>query len=266
MNRILITGANRGLGYALTAFLADRGKQVIAACRDPSKAHTLERLRQRHDSITILPIDVDNESSIASARAAVGSMFESIDLLVNNAAVLHGDTALTMNAQTMLDTYRTNTVGPVLVIRHFLDLLRKSLQPAIVTISSEAGSLTRYQGSTHICSYACSKSALNMAMRCMAHELADTTGNRRWYIISERIRELVQESKPLPVNVDFYSATVYYSLGIPTDLFTPIFAIARMSGWTAHVLEQLADNRLFRPLSAYTGPEVGRTVTPIEQR
>jgi citrate synthase len=66
--------------------------------------------------------------------------------------------------------------------------------------------------------------------------------------------------------VDFYSATVYYSLGIPTDLFTPIFAISRMAGWTAQVLEQWQDNRLFRPDSEYVGPAVGRKVAPIEKR
>ena len=71
--------------------------------------------------------------------------------------------------------------------------------------------------------------------------------------------------KNLHANVDFYSATVYYSLGIPTDLFTPIFAISRTSGWTAHVLEQLADTRLIRPQSVYTGP-VGLKVVPLEQR
>jgi citrate synthase len=76
----------------------------------------------------------------------------------------------------------------------------------------------------------------------------------------------MKEQKGLNANVDFYSATVYYSLGIPTDLFTPIFAISRMSGWTAHILEQLADNRLFRPLSEYVGPQVGRTVTPLAER
>jgi citrate synthase len=69
----------------------------------------------------------------------------------------------------------------------------------------------------------------------------------------------------LNANVDFYSATVYHSLGVPTDLFTPIFAIARTSGWTAHVLEQLADNRLIRPQSLYTGP-TGLKVFPIDQR
>jgi citrate synthase len=73
------------------------------------------------------------------------------------------------------------------------------------------------------------------------------------------------QKKGLHANVDFYSATVYYSLGIPTDLFTPIFAIARTAGWTANVLEQLSDNRLIRPQSQYTGP-VGLKVVPLESR
>lgn len=103
-------------------------------------------------------------------------------------------------------------------------------------------------------------------LKRMAEKLSAQLGEPKWLQMSERIATLMKERKGLNANVDFYSATVYYSLGIPTDLFTPIFAISRMSGWTAHVLEQLADNRLFRPLSAYTGPEVGKTVTPIDQR
>jgi citrate synthase len=83
--------------------------------------------------------------------------------------------------------------------------------------------------------------------------------------MSERIAEIMLKQKQLNANVDFYSATVYYSLGIPTDLFTPIFAIARTAGWTAHVIEQLADNRLIRPQSVYTGP-VGLKVVPLDQR
>jgi citrate synthase len=83
--------------------------------------------------------------------------------------------------------------------------------------------------------------------------------------MSERIAEIMFTEKKLNANVDFYSATVYYSLGIPTDLFTPIFAIARTAGWTAHVLEQLADNRLIRPQSEYAGP-VGLKVVPLDQR
>jgi citrate synthase len=102
-------------------------------------------------------------------------------------------------------------------------------------------------------------------LKRMAQVLSAKLGEPKWIQMSDRIAALMLEKKGLHANVDFYSATVYYSLGIPTDLFTPIFAIARTSGWTAHVLEQLADNRLIRPQSVYTG-QVGLTVVPIEQR
>ncbi len=103
-------------------------------------------------------------------------------------------------------------------------------------------------------------------LKAMAIQLSNQLGEPKWIQMSERIATIMKDQKGLNANVDFYSATVYYSLGIPTDLFTPIFAIARMSGWTAHILEQLADNRLFRPLSEYSGPEVGRKVVPIAER
>lgn len=102
-------------------------------------------------------------------------------------------------------------------------------------------------------------------LKRMAQVLSAKLGEKKWIQMSERIAELMLQEKGLHANVDFYSATVYYSLGIPTDLFTPIFAIARTSGWTAHVLEQLADNRLIRPQSVYTGP-VGLKLVPIAQR
>ncbi len=102
-------------------------------------------------------------------------------------------------------------------------------------------------------------------LKKMAQQLCSQLGEKKWIQMSERIAQLMKEKKGLEANVDFYSATVYYSLGIPTDLFTPIFAIARTSGWTAQVLEQLADNRLIRPQSEYTGP-VGLKFTPVEER
>ena len=92
-------------------------------------------------------------------------------------------------------------------------------------------------------------------LKAMAEKLSGELGETKWLDMSERIRDLMVSEKNLHPNVDFYSATVYYSLGIPTDLFTPLFAIARTSGWTAHVLEQLADNRLIRPKSLYDGPD-----------
>ncbi|MDQ6632484.1 MAG: citrate synthase [Verrucomicrobiota bacterium] len=102
-------------------------------------------------------------------------------------------------------------------------------------------------------------------LKRMAQILSAKIGEAKWIQMSDRIAEIMLKEKHLNANVDFYSATVYYSLGIPTDLFTPIFAIARTSGWTAHVLEQLQDNRLIRPQSEYIGP-VGLKVKPIEQR
>ncbi len=103
-------------------------------------------------------------------------------------------------------------------------------------------------------------------LRNMAVKLTEQLGEQKWIRMSERIATIMRERKALNANVDFYSATVYYSLGIPTDMFTPIFAISRTAGWTAHVLEQLADNRLYRPLSEYVGPAVGKKVIPIADR
>lgn len=100
----------------------------------------------------------------------------------------------------------------------------------------------------------------------MAVTLSNQLGEPKWIQMSERIATIMRERKNLNANVDFYSATVYYSLGIPTDLFTPIFAISRMSGWTAHVLEQWSENRLFRPLSLYVGKPFGQVTVPIDER
>ncbi len=100
----------------------------------------------------------------------------------------------------------------------------------------------------------------------MAIKLTEQLGEPKWIRMSERIAEMMRERKGLNANVDFYSATVYYSLGIPTDLFTPIFAISRAAGWTAQVLEQLEDNRLYRPLTAYTGPTEDVPVPPMSER
>ena len=92
-------------------------------------------------------------------------------------------------------------------------------------------------------------------LKRMAQKLTKELGEPKWIQMSERIAELMLKKKNLNANVDFYSATVYYSLGIPTDLFTPIFAIARTAGWTAHILEHLDGNRLIRPRAQYAGDE-----------
>jgi len=103
-------------------------------------------------------------------------------------------------------------------------------------------------------------------LRQLALNLSRKLDEPKWILMSERIAEIMEEREQPNANVDFYSATLYHSLGIPSDMFTPIFAIARAAGWTAHILEQLADNRLYRPLSEYVGPKSDRKFVPIERR
>jgi 2-methylcitrate synthase len=102
-------------------------------------------------------------------------------------------------------------------------------------------------------------------LRAMSENLGRRTGDSRWYEISYAIEEYMKEHKGLNCNVDFYSASVYYMMGFPIDLDTPVFACSRSAGWTAHVLEQYSNNRLIRPRAEYVGPKVTEYV-PIEQR
>src|SRR5437762_752494 len=103
-------------------------------------------------------------------------------------------------------------------------------------------------------------------LRQMSKDLGQRAGETQWFDMSQRIEALVRAEKKLNPNVDFYSASTYYALGIPIDLFTPIFAVSRVSGWTAHVLEQYANNRLIRPRAEYVGPEYPQRYQPIDSR
>ncbi|MFD1206944.1 MULTISPECIES: citrate synthase [Sporosarcina] len=102
-------------------------------------------------------------------------------------------------------------------------------------------------------------------LREMSKKLTSLRGEEKWYNMSEKIESIVTGEKKLPPNVDFYSASVYHSLGIDHDLFTPIFAVSRCSGWTAHILEQYSNNRLIRPRAEYVGPDMQKYV-PINER
>ena len=103
-------------------------------------------------------------------------------------------------------------------------------------------------------------------LRRMSEELGKKAGNTKWFEMSRRIENMVTGEKKLYPNVDFYSASTYYTLGIDIDLFTPIFAVSRVSGWTAHCLEQYANNRLIRPRTDYIGPQYPQTFLPLDQR
>src|SRR5688572_28737741 len=99
----------------------------------------------------------------------------------------------------------------------------------------------------------------------LSEKLTAKSGEPQWYQMSKEIDDVMQKEKGLLPNVDFYSATVYYSMGIPIDIYTPIFAVSRISGWCAHILEQYSNNRIYRPRGKWTGA-TGLKYQPIDKR
>jgi citrate synthase len=103
-------------------------------------------------------------------------------------------------------------------------------------------------------------------LRKMSRDLGQSSGQGKWFEYSHKIEQFIKAEKKLNANVDFYSASTYHTLGIDLDLFTPLFAVSRISGWTAHVLEQLDDNRLIRPRAEYIGPPYPQHYIPMDRR
>ena len=94
-----------------------------------------------------------------------------------------------------------------------------------------------------------------IVLRDMLESMSGQGADEKWLRMSDKMRKILKDRKGLEANVDFYSASLYYSMGIESDLYTPVFAMARIAGWCAHVLEQKKENRIMRPKSVYTGPE-----------
>jgi citrate synthase len=103
-------------------------------------------------------------------------------------------------------------------------------------------------------------------LRKMSEDLCKSSGQPKWFEMSRKIEQFIKSEKKLNANVDFYSASTYHVLGINVDLFTPIFAVSRISGWSAHVIEQLDDNRLIRPRADYIGPAYPQHWVPVDKR
>ena len=103
-------------------------------------------------------------------------------------------------------------------------------------------------------------------LRRMSRDLGEQAGQPRWFAMSQRIEKVMKDETGIDANVDFYSATTYHVLGVPVDLFTPIFVASRVAGWTAHVLEQYENNRLIRPRADYVGPEYPQAFVPLADR
>ncbi len=177
MQRILITGAGRGLGLEFTRRYLERGECVFAACRRPETARVLRELQAAHPQrLTVVPLDVADLDSIQGAHAAVCAQADSLDLLINNAGVysVHGSAGPMerlgqLNFEDTLTVLRVNAVAPLLIGQQCLDLLRRGTDPKLVSLSSGYGSVSANTGGFPYY-YSASKAALNMFMRSLASE------------------------------------------------------------------------------------------------
>lgn len=169
MNRVLITGANRGVGLELALQCVIRGDRVFAGCRSPKKAVALEELSAKNPGqVTLLPLEVTDEESIANCASLVGGEVDGLDILFNNAAIHLGDEHLSeVKADTLLKTIHVNAVGAVLVAQAFMELLKKGTASKLVNVSSEAGSIER-MGHFRGYNYYGSKATMNMYTRSLA--------------------------------------------------------------------------------------------------
>jgi citrate synthase len=197
------------------------------------------------------------------------------------ALILHADHELNastfaarVTAATLSDIYSavTSAIGALKGPLHgganeaVIQMLLKTASPddAVAKVKSDLANKVKIPGFGHRVYHVLDPRAIHL--KKVSQELAKRTGHSDLYEKSSRVERAVHDIKGLNANVDFYSASCYYSLGIPIDLFTPIFAVSRMSGWTAHILEQYRNNRLIRPRADYTGAEDGRPWVPIEKR
>ena len=176
MQRILITGANRGLGLELTRQYLERGDQVVAASRQPEAARELQALRRQYpERLILLALDVTDDASIAAAAQAAAQAVEGLEVLINNAGVYQPGVGEAqrlgqLTAADAAETFLVNAVGPLLVTQALLPLLRAGRKGRIVSISSGLGSLT-WKASGDPYHYSASKAALNMYMRSLAAEV-----------------------------------------------------------------------------------------------
>ena len=171
---VLITGANRGIGLALTRAYLERGDRVAATCRLPAKAGELHALKDTYrDDLLIIRIDVNLGRSVTAGAEQAQEHFPRLDVLINNAGVAPGraqESLETLEMTQVRDAFETNALGPLRTTRAFLPLLRKSKQPRVVNVSSGIGSLSRKPPEKHHYAYAASKAALNMFTRISAAE------------------------------------------------------------------------------------------------
>lgn len=263
------------------AVCLEKGLRIVA--RLPTILAAYERLRQDEE-----PLDPDPDLGIAANFLYMLTGAEPDDLAertFDQALTLHADHGLNAStftamviASTMADLYSAVTggigalSGPLHgganqdVMEMLLEIDEDDRDP-LEWVEDATSAGRRIPGFGHRVYDV--KDPRARILEDRSKELADN-GDARWYEYTTTIEDYLREEKGLPEkgiapNVDFYSGSVYYQLGIPADMYTPIFAMSRAAGWVGHVLEYRADNRLIRPLSKYTGP-TDRDFTPLQER
>ncbi len=181
MNRVLITGSNRGIGLALVKESLVRGNQVFASCRLPEQAFELKKLEQAHSGqLSILHLDLADEKSYVTARDEVARQAGALDVLINNAGIFLRDASEIsgtecpldrLQSEDLLQTLRINTVAPLLVTRALFPLLRKGEDARVAFISSGMGSIANKAAGGIEYGYSASKAALNMYARVLGNDL-----------------------------------------------------------------------------------------------
>jgi citrate synthase len=200
------------------------------------------------DVALILQADHELNASTFAARVIASTLSDMHSAIVGAIGALKGPLHGGANAETMKILYAIDEAGadPVEYVRQMFAEKKK------ISGFGHRVYTTEDPRATHL--------------RRMSEDLGRSAGNTKWFDMSRKIELFVNEEKKLNANVDFYSASTYTTLGVEIDLFTPIFAISRIAGWTAHVIEQLDDNRLIRPRADYIGPPYPQPYTLIEKR
>ncbi len=259
--------ANVRKGYRITAQIAmivaifDRirkGRSILDP--DPKLSHSanflymlngvkpLPEATRALDVALILQADHELNASTFAARVIASTLSDIHSAITGAIGALKGPLHGGANAETMklLIAIDESGADPVEYVR---DLLAKKVK---ISGFGHRVYVTEDPRATHL--------------RRMSEDLGKAAGKTKWFDMSRKIELFIKQEKKLNANVDFYSASTYTTLGIDIDLFTPIFAVSRIAGWTAHVIEQLDDNRLIRPRADYVGPTYPEPYTPIADR
>ncbi len=235
-----------------------KGKEIVAP--DPALTHAgnflwmltgekpIAEAERAFDVALILHADHELNASTFAARVIAGTLSDVHSAITGAIGALKGPLHGGANEAVMKLLYEVDgqAADPVEYVR---DLLARKVK---VSGFGHRVYKTEDPRATHL--------------RRMSKELGTAAGNARWYDMSEKIEAFVKSEKKLNANVDFYSASTYTTLGIDMDLFTPIFAVSRIAGWAAHVIEQHDNNRLIRPRAEYTGPAYPAPYVPLDQR